>query len=210
MFDLEINETLITAITKIVLEEIKKHNIAFYSNGFIEKGLALSGIDLKEVVIGISPDFGKGINNTIAGLSLKNVIKEVTAGIEEEGMLWRIIRVLRSSDLSIIGKEAALMSGSGISIGIQSKGTTVIHQKDLYPLSNLELFPQAPLISLNMYRHIGKNAARYAKGIAVKPVPVQNDFMSRAEYQVKAALMHIKETEKVIANSKSIEIGLDF
>jgi glycerol dehydratase medium subunit/propanediol dehydratase medium subunit len=210
VFDLEINETLITAITKIVLEEIKKHNIAFYSNGFIEKGLALSGIDLKEVVIGISPDFGKGINNTIAGLSLKNVIKEVTAGIEEEGMLWRIIRVLRSSDLSIIGKEAALMSGSGISIGIQSKGTTVIHQKDLYPLSNLELFPQAPLISLNMYRHIGKNAARYAKGIAVKPVPVQNDFMSRAEYQVKAALMHIKETEKVIANSKSIEIGLDF
>ena len=207
---MEINETLITAITKIVLEEIKKHNIAFYSNGFIEKGLALSGIDLKEVVIGISPDFGKGINNTIAGLSLKNVIKEVTAGIEEEGMLWRIIRVLRSSDLSIIGKEAALMSGSGISIGIQSKGTTVIHQKDLYPLSNLELFPQAPLISLNMYRHIGKNAARYAKGIAVKPVPVQNDFMSRAEYQVKAALMHIKETEKVIANSKSIEIGLDF
>ena len=207
---MEINETLITAITKIVLEEIKKHNIAFYSNGFIEKGLALSGFDLKEVVIGISPDFGKGINNTIAGLSLKNVIKEVTAGIEEEGMLWRIIRVLRSSDLSIIGKEAALMSGSGISIGIQSKGTTVIHQKDLYPLSNLELFPQAPLISLNMYRHIGKNAARYAKGIAVKPVPVQNDFMSRAEYQVKAALMHIKETEKVIANSKSIEIGLDF
>ena len=31
------------------------------------------------------------------------------------------------------------------------------------PLSNLELFPQAPLLTLDTYRQIGKNAARYAK-----------------------------------------------
>ena len=44
----------------------------------------------------------------------------------------------------------------GIGIGIQSKGTTVIHQRDLLPLSNLELFSQAPLLTLETYRQIGK------------------------------------------------------
>ena len=66
------------------------------------------------------------------------------AGIEEEGVSVRIIRVLRTSDVAFMAHDAAQISGSGIGIGIQSKGTTVIHQKDLEPLNNLELFPQAP------------------------------------------------------------------
>ncbi|VDR28276.1 Propanediol dehydratase medium subunit [Raoultella terrigena] len=41
---------------------------------------------------------------------------------------------------SFMSWDAANLSGSGIGIGIQSKGTTVIHQRDLLPLSNLELF----------------------------------------------------------------------
>ena len=42
----------------------------------------------------------------------------------------------------MIGSRAAKISGgSGVGIGIQSKGTTIIHQKDLPPLDNLELFP---------------------------------------------------------------------
>ena len=73
----------------------------------------------------------------------------------------------------------------------------VIHQKDLYPLSNLELFPQAPLMTLETYRQIGKNAAKYVKGEQVVPVPCTNDPMSRPRYQVKAALMHIAETEQL-------------
>ena len=36
--------------------------------------------------------------------------------------------------------EGDSISGSGVCIGIQSKGTTLIHQRDLQPLSNLELF----------------------------------------------------------------------
>ena len=39
----------------------------------------------------------------------------------------------------------------------------MIHQRDLPRLSSLELFPQAPLIDLEMYRQIGTNAAKYAK-----------------------------------------------
>ena len=79
-------------------------------------------------------------------------------------MVPRVIKVLRTSDVGFMGLDAAKLSGSGIAIGLQSKGTAVIHQKDLYPLSNLELFPQAPLMTLETYRKIGQNAARYVKG----------------------------------------------
>ena len=209
---MELDEKLIQEITRIIVERLKqdsqsvKLNNELMIDGYVETGIAAVGRDPKEVVIGIGPCFGKYVRNTIAGISHKEVLKQLLAGIEEEGMKARIVRVLKTSDVAFMGKEAAMLSGSGISIGIQSKGTTLIHQKDLYPLTNLELFPQAPLITLEMYRDIGKNAAKYAKGMAVIPIPVQSDFMSRPKYQVKAAIMHIKETEHVIKNGKSIEI----
>jgi len=120
-------------------------------------------------------------------------------------MVPRVVKVLKTSDVCFMGLEAAKISGSGIGIGLQSKGTAVIHQKDLYPLSNLELFPQAPLMTLETYRAIGKNAAKYVKGEKVSPIEGQNDPMVRAKYQVKAALMHIKETEQVDVSRPIIE-----
>ena len=203
--DMDFDEKLIQEITRIVVKQLKQGKSEMIE-GYVETGVAIKGRDPKEVVIGTSPCFGKLVRNTITGISHKEVLKQLMAGIEEEGMKPRIVRVLKTSDVAFIGKEAAMLSGSGISIGIQSKGTTLIHQKDLYPLTNLELFPQAPLITLEMYRAIGKNAAKYAKGMAVIPIPVQSDFMARPKYQVKAAIMHIKETENVIKNANSIEI----
>lgn len=158
---------------------------------------AKQGTDPKEVVIGVGAAFQKEIKKTICGLSLDDVLKNVKAGIEEEGMSARVVKILDTSDVCFMGLEAAKLSGSGIGVGIQSKGTTVIHQKDLYPLSNLELFPQAPLMTLETYRKIGQNAAKYVKGEQVVPVPCTNDPMSRPKYQVKAALMHIAETEQL-------------
>ncbi|MDR8325558.1 propanediol dehydratase, partial [Acinetobacter baumannii] len=96
------------------------------------------------------------------------------------------------------------LSGSGISIGIQSKGTTVIHQRGLPPLSNLELFPQAPLLTLETYRQIGKNAARYARKESPSPVPVVNDQMVRPKFMAKAALFHIKETKHVVQDAEPV------
>lgn len=75
--------------------------------------------------------------------------------------------------------------------------------KDLQPLSNLELFPQAPLITLETYRAIGKNAAKYAKGESPNPVPMVNDQMVRPKFQAKAALLHIKETKHVVQGKRS-------
>lgn len=158
---------------------------------------ARKGTDPKEVVIGVGAAFQREIKKTICGIPLDDVLKNIKAGIEEEGMIPRVVKILDTSDVCFMALEAAKISGSGIGVGVQSKGTTVIHQKDLYPLSNLELFPQAPLMDLETYRKIGKNAAKYVKGEQVVPVPCTNDPMSRPKYQVKAALMHIAETEQL-------------
>ncbi|MBP5293032.1 MAG: propanediol/glycerol family dehydratase medium subunit [Clostridia bacterium] len=176
--------------TKESLENVRKSDYSTYP-------AAKKGTDPKEVVIGVGPAFQREIKNTINGLSHDDVLRNLKAGIEEEGMIPRVVKVLKTSDVCFMGLEAAKLSGSGIGIGIQSKGTAVIHQKDLYPLSNMELFPQAPLMTLEHYRKVGQNAAKYAKGEQVKPIECENDPMVRPKYQVKAALMHIRETQQL-------------
>ena len=169
-----------------------------------------SGVAPDEVVIGLAPAFGVYQHETIIHQPHDKVLREIIAGIEEEGLKWRLVRVYRTSDVSFIAHDAAEYSGSGIGIGIQSKGTTVIHQKDLPPLSNLELFSQAPLIEMDTFRQIGKNAAKYAKGEAPTPVPVRNDQMARPTYQAIAALLHIKETEHVDGDKRPQAVTVSF
>lgn len=176
----------------------------------VETGEAKKGVKSDEVIIALAPVFGKFQTETITHIPHEDVLKEIMAGIEEEGLTPRVIRVLRTSDVSILANDGAKLSGSGIGIGIQSKGTTVIHQKDLFPLTNLELFPQAPLLEREHYRMIGKNAAKYAKGESPKPVPQMNDQMARPKYQAIAALLHIKETEHVVKDAKPVELKAVF
>lgn len=175
-----------------------------------EQGDADQGALPNEVVIGLAPAFGTFQTKTIIGIPHDQVLKEVIAGIEEEGLKYRVVRMYHTSDVSFIAHDAAKLSGSGIGIGIQSKGTTVLHQKDLFPLGNLELFPQAPLIDLETFRQIGKNAAKYAKGESPVPVTVKNDQMARPKYQAIAALLHIKETEHVDMNKKPQALKVEF
>ena len=78
---------------------------------------------------------------------------------------------------------------------MQSRGTTIIHKRGLARLNNLELFPQSPSLTLETYRAIGRNAARYAKGEATTPVPVQVDNWARLRLIVKTTLLHRRETE---------------
>ena len=214
---MNVNEQLIAAITKAVVEQLQQRNGAQPSAIASPKGTqslagrirmnpkhsyegavrAKQGTDPKEVVIGVGAAFQTEITKTMGGIPLEEVLRNVKAGIEEEGMVSRVVKVLDTSDVCFMALQAAKLSGSGIGIGIQSKGTTVIHQKDLYPLSNLELFPQAPLMDLETYRKIGRNAAKYVKGEKVTPIECTNDPMVRAKFQVKAALMHIIETEQL-------------
>lgn len=191
------------------MNKSSKKKISTSNSVYLEEvGTAKKGSNPKEVGIGIGPAYGKTIAHTINGLDLMDVLKEMMAGIEEEGMIPRVVRVTRTSDVCFMGNDTAKIMGSGIAIGLQSKGTAVIHQKDLYPLTNLELFPQAPLLTLEAYRTIGKNAAKYAKGEMVLPIATKNDPMVRPKYQVKAALMHTVETELVVDRGNMIEIQM--
>lgn len=225
MVNLMSNEELVELITKKVMEQLDKTDPDSTKEcecckndkssntrkmKLIEDGEAKIGKRKDEVVVAVGAAFGLYQNKTIVGMPHDEVIREVLAGIEEEGVSARVIRVTRTSDVCFMSHDAAELSGSGIGIGIQSKGTTVIHQKDLELLNNLELFPQAPLLDAETYRAIGRNAARYAKGDSQNPVPVRNDQMARPKYQAKAAILHIKETEHVVPYSKPIQLKVVF
>lgn len=175
-----------------------------------ELGPAKLGNSSDEVVIAISAAFGdKMKRQTLHGLPHAAILRELFAGIEEEDVKARVIRVWRSADLAAIGFEAAKLSGSGISISIQSRGTTLIHQRDLVPLAPMELFPQAPSLTLPTYRHIGRNAAQYAKGDSPSPVPQVNDPMSRPKWQAIASVYHIRETE-FVKPEEPVELEVNF
>ena len=209
---MEINETLLRQIIEEVLVEMKSgadKPVSFSApaasvasaapvavapvsgDSFLtEIGEAKPGTQQDEVIIAVGPAFGLAQTANIVGIPHKNILREVIAGIEEEGIKARVIRCFKSSDVAFVAVEGNRLSGSGISIGIQSKGTTVIHQRGLPPLSNLELFPQAPLLTLETYRQIGKNAARYA-GINEKRNIILAMMISGALAGVGAGLYYL-------------------
>ena len=175
-----------------------------------EKGKATRGTDPKEVVLAISPAFGSVFKTTITGIPLADVLRQVFAGVEEEGLHVRVICVYHTADVAFMSHQAARLSGSGIGIGILSRGTSIIHQRDLNPLSNLELFPQSPVIDLPTFRAIGRNAAKYAKGESPTPVPTNNDPMARPRYQGLAALLHNKEASFIDRSKAPQELSVSF
>jgi propanediol dehydratase large subunit len=169
---------------------------------------AAPGSDPREIVIAVGPAFGSVLQETLLGLRHADVLAALIAGVREEGLAPRPVKIYATSDCGFIGHAGAQLSGSGIAIGIQSKGTTVIHRRDLEPLDNLELFPQAPNLTLESYRVIGRNAAKYAKREPVLPVPTQIDNMARLKHIVKTTILHLRETEQVSSGKAARELAL--
>jgi propanediol dehydratase large subunit len=173
-----------------------------------ELAVATLGDRSNEVVIAVGPAFGGALSETINGLQHADVLAELTAGVREEGGQPRIIRVKRTSDVAFIGHDGARLSGSGIAVGLQSKGTALIHKAGLEPLDNLELFGMAPSLTLESYRQIGRNAAGYALGRAVAPVPTVMDNFARAKLIVLTTLLHARETAEVVRGGAPVELAL--
>ncbi|MEX3771684.1 propanediol/glycerol family dehydratase large subunit, partial [Mycolicibacterium fortuitum] len=157
---------------------------------------ARQGSDPREVCIGLSPALGRSVWLSLCGLPIGEVIRQLSAGLEEEGCMPRFVRVRSTIDVGLIGLTAAKLSGSGIGIGLQGKGTALIHRRDLAPLANLELFSVAPLLTARNYRDLGRNAARHAKGMA--PVPILTggtDESISARYHARAVALVALERE---------------
>jgi propanediol dehydratase large subunit len=162
----------------------------------VPRGIASKERDARQVVIGVSPAFGTKIHRTTAGLPHSQVIGRLIAGIEEAGGKARIVRMMHTADTSFLGLSAARISGSGIGIGLQAKGTTVIHKADLAPHMNLELFSMAPLITEDDYHAIGRNAALYAQRKSPEPISVPYGGQALgARFHVRTALLHAIDTE---------------
>jgi propanediol dehydratase large subunit len=104
---------------------------------------------------------------------------------------------------------------SAILSGVAEEGLTarIVKVKNssegLARLNNLELFPQSPSLTLQTYRDMGRNAARYAKGAPVKPVAVKIDNWARLRLIVKTALLHRRETE-LISDEPPVELYYDW
>lgn len=176
------------------------------SSWFYDTQTARPG-DQPEVVIAVSPAFGAQIKHSISGLDLREVMEALLKGVREQGIAWRIVRIYHTADCAFIGHAGAKLSGSGVAVGIQSKGTVVIHQRDLDPLENLELFPQAPNLDLENYRQIGRNAARYALGKPVSPVAVNIDNTARLRLIVQTTLLQHFETQQIKRDQSPMEIN---
>ena len=162
------------------------------------------------MVLALTPAFGTTFSKTIVDVPHAEVLRQIFAGVEEEGLKIRVVRVYHTADVAFMAHQAAKLSGSGIGIGVLSRGTSVIHQKDLAPLSNLELFPQSPLLDAMTFRAIGKNAAKYAKQEQPTPVPTKNDPMARPRYQGLAALLHNKEARFLDRTKAPVEVKVTF
>ena len=159
-------------------------------------------------MIAVGPAVGDALSETINGLQHRDVLVALVEGVREEGAEPRLVRVRRSSDVAFIGHDGARLSGSGIAVGLQSKGTALIHRADLEPLDNLELFGMAPSLTLDSYRQIGRNAAGYALGLPVAPVPTVMDNYARAKLIVRTTLLHARETAAIVRDAGPVELAL--
>ena len=174
----------------------------------VEKHVATVENEPDDVVIAVGPAFADGLRATIGGLPHRDVLRALLAGVREGGARPRLVRVRRVSDVAFIGHDGAALAGSGVAIGVQSKGTAVIHRADLQPLDNLELFGMAPSLTLDSYRAIGRNAAGYALGHRVGPVPTVMDNFARAKLIVRTTLLHARETAAITPDAPPVELEL--
>ena len=171
-------------------------------------GEAAASSDPLEVVIAVAPAFADTIRQTINGLDHGDVLAAILDGAAEAGAAPRIVRIRRVADVAFVAHDGARLSGSGVAIGIQSKGTAVIHRADLQPLDNLELFGMSPLYTLESYRAMGRNAAGYGLGQRVGPVPTELDNFARAKVIVRTTLLHAAETRAVVPGATPVDLVL--
>ncbi len=184
----------------------------------VARGIALRGMgdagagaDPREVVIGVSPAFGIRLFRTLSGIPIDDLLKALVAGIEEGGGVPRIVRLKHTADTSFLGLSAARLSGSKVGIGIQAKGTAVIHRADRLPHNNLELFSNAPITNLDHYRALGFNAARHAQGEIPEPVVVpQHGEAMGSRFHARVALIYAIETSLTVDGAAPEEIVASF
>ena len=164
----------------------------------VEKHVASVGNEADDVVIAVGPAFADGLRTTIGGLAHQDVLEALIEGVREAGAAPRLVRVRRASDVAFIGHDGARLAGSGVAIGIQSKGTT----RD--PPSRPPAARQPRALRHGAARSRSTRTARSAATPAatrskqrVGPVPTVMDNFARAKLIVRTTLLHARETAAI-------------
>jgi propanediol dehydratase large subunit len=190
---------------QVSVSDLRVDQNQYMSSDIRVSGKAETKHDPRDVVIGVSPATGRDIWRTLSGMLVRDVLEELLAGLEEEGCVGRIVRINDTIDLGMIGLGAARMSGTGISIGLQAKGTALIHCRELAPLANLDLYSVAPSVTPELYRLMGINAGRYAKGMT--PEPVRNPYSDEAiEARYHTKVVSLVAIERACCNGDSPDL----
>jgi len=192
----------------VTVDDLRREQAKSASDLLRALGPAEPSSDPRDVVIGVSPAVGREVFTTLSGATVVEVVAELLAGLEEEGCIGRIVRFSETVDLGRIGLSAAKLSGSGIGIGLQGKGTALIHRRDLSPLANLELYSVAPAVTLDLYRLLGINAGRHAKG--ARPDPARNPYNDEAieaRYHTKVIALQALERSHMVTNAMPEELS---
>ena len=66
----------------------------------------------------------------------------------------------------------------------------------------------APSLTLDSYVQIGRNAAGYALGLPVSPVPTVVDNYARAKLIVRTTLLHALESAEVVSNADAVTLDV--
>jgi propanediol dehydratase large subunit len=192
------------------VEDLRAEQAAAAAPLLTAAGAASPGQDPREVIIGVSPAVGRDVWRCLSGLPVTAVLAELLAGLEEEGCTGRVVRFSDTVDLGRIGLAAARLAGSGIGIGLQGKGTALIHRRDLAPLANLELYSVAPSVTPSLYRLLGANAARHAKGGTPDPArnPYSDEAIEARYHTTVIALMEL-ERRRMVPGAPPEELSLE-
>ena len=190
---------------QVSVSDLRAQQDKYSSSDFKVGAMAEVSHDPRDVVIGVSPATGRDIWRTLSKMRVTEVLDELLAGLEEEGCIGRIVRINDTIDLGVIGLSAARLSGSGIGIGLQAKGTALIHRRDLAPLANLDLYSVAPTVTPQLYRLMGINAGRYAKGMT--PEPVRNPYCDEAiEARYHTKVVSLVAIERACCNGDAAQL----
>jgi propanediol dehydratase large subunit len=197
--------------TELLAHQAKLKQAEAAAYALRELGPAFHGRDPKDVVIAIGPAFGIDLHQTLAGHPLSSVLAALMAGIREGAAMPRVVRCRHTADTSFLGLTAAGLAGSGFGIGIQAKGTAVLHRANRMPHMNLELISNSPLATLGHYRHLGLNAARHAHGRYPEPVavPFRGEALG-ARFHVDVAIIYAVETALVDPTAVPAEVAVTF
>ena len=158
-------------------------------------GPARPGLGPRDVVIGVSPAVGRDVWRCLSGLAVTDVLREMLAGLEEEGCTGRVVRF---NDSRRPGPDRPGRGPAG-RLGHRHRPAGQGHGPDPPPGPGPAGQPGAVLRRAlrhpELYRLLGANAARHAKGGT--PDPARNPYSDEAiEARYHTTVIALMELER--------------